>query len=38
MTTETKTTPQAIAPVGDAEAIEAWDGPLYDRFVQFATY
>jgi hypothetical protein len=23
MTTETKTTPQAIAPVGDAEAIES---------------
>jgi ubiquinone/menaquinone biosynthesis C-methylase UbiE len=35
MSTETKTTPQAIAPVANAEAIEAWDGPLYDRFVQF---
>jgi SAM-dependent methyltransferase len=35
MTTETKTTLQDLAPVANAEAIEAWDGPLYDRFVQF---
>src|SRR5436853_2078314 len=35
MTTETKTTPQDVAPGVNAEAIEAWDGPLYDRFVRF---
>jgi len=23
------------APTGNSEAIAAWDGPLYDRFVQF---
>jgi ubiquinone/menaquinone biosynthesis C-methylase UbiE len=25
----------AITPTANAEAIAAWDGPLYDRFVQF---
>ena len=35
MTSETKTTPREIAPGANAEAIEAWDGPLYDQFVRF---
>ena len=27
-------TEQRPMPLGNAEAIEAWDGPLFDRFVQ----
>jgi hypothetical protein len=27
---------EQIAPANE-EAIRAWDGPLYDRFVQFPT-
>jgi ubiquinone/menaquinone biosynthesis C-methylase UbiE len=27
--------PTTAAPAANAEAIEAWDGPLYDRFVRF---
>lgn len=32
MATEARTTPQSRP---NAEAIEAWDGPLYERFVRF---
>ena len=28
-------TEQQSVPLGNAEAIEAWDGPLFDRFVQY---
>lgn len=28
-------TEQQSVPSGNAEAIEAWDGPLFDRFVQY---
>ena len=28
-------TEQQSMPLGNAEAIEAWDGPLFDRFVQY---
>jgi SAM-dependent methyltransferase len=28
-------TDQQLLPSGNAEAIEAWDGPLFDRFVQY---
>jgi ubiquinone/menaquinone biosynthesis C-methylase UbiE len=33
--TEAKPTGAGLAASANAEAIEAWDGPLYDRFVQF---
>jgi ubiquinone/menaquinone biosynthesis C-methylase UbiE len=33
--TETSTARREGADGGNAEAIEAWDGPLYERFVQF---
>ena len=28
-------TDQQLLPSGNADAIEAWDGPLFDRFVQY---
>jgi hypothetical protein len=28
-------TEQKSVPLGNAEAIEAWDGPLFDRFVRY---
>jgi SAM-dependent methyltransferase len=31
----TSTTGTEATPANNAEAIEAWDGPLYDRFVRF---
>jgi ubiquinone/menaquinone biosynthesis C-methylase UbiE len=33
--TEADTAPASPFASANAEAIEAWDGPLYDRFVQF---
>ena len=35
MATEAKPTLDEHGTAANAEAIEAWDGPLYDRFVRF---
>jgi ubiquinone/menaquinone biosynthesis C-methylase UbiE len=35
MATDTGTAPTPASASANAEAIEAWDGPLFDRFVQF---